>query len=97
MTAPTTQPHPGDIIQITDADHQWFPALLIVDEVKAWGVQAWTFVVSNERDTGTVFNRLRTGSFEVVGAAHMLPPDTAKARAASLATASQVLDEAQHR
>lgn len=26
----------GDIVQITDTSHHWFPALLVVDEVRAW-------------------------------------------------------------
>ena len=31
---------PGDIIQITDDANPWFPCLLVVSEVKSWGVQA---------------------------------------------------------
>lgn len=29
----------GSVVQITDGNHAWFPSLLIVSEVKSWGVQ----------------------------------------------------------
>ncbi len=34
----------GDVIQIIDKEHPWFPCLLIVDEVKSFGVRAYALV-----------------------------------------------------
>ncbi len=67
---------PGDIVQITDEAHPWYPAVLVVGEVKAWGVQAC--VIVPESNDGTkppvqMWNRLRTGSFAKVGAAEVVP------------------------
>ena len=62
----------GDVIQITDEKHAWFPALLIVSEVKTWGVVAYCIVPTsndgNEQPT-QAYNRLEFGTFEKVGAA----------------------------
>src|SRR5689334_7147801 len=65
----------GSIIQITDGGHPWFPALLIVDEVKTWGVQAFAFIPESNvaGPAPRAYNRLKTGSFEVVGQAAMVP------------------------
>lgn len=30
----------GDVIQVINPDHDWYACLLIVDEIKEWGVQA---------------------------------------------------------
>ena len=63
---------PGDIVQITDENHAWFPALLIVDEVKNWGVQAAVIVPEsndNSKATTQVFNRLSFDTIEKVGEA----------------------------
>lgn len=60
----------NDIVQIIDEGHPWFPALLVVSEVKPWGVQAYTLIVTNnEEPNGQAYNRLPTGTFEVVGRA----------------------------
>lgn len=62
----------GDIIQITDATHPWYPCLLIVDEVKAWGVQAYvTIPESNDgsKAPSLAHNRIKDGQFEKVGTA----------------------------
>ncbi len=40
----------GDIVQITDINDPWYPALLIVDEVKKWGIIAYT--ITPEDNTG---------------------------------------------
>ena len=68
----------GDVIQITEPSHPWYPALLIVDEVKTWGVQAGCIgIVSNSNadaaSTSTAYNRLKNGDFEVVGSAILVP------------------------
>jgi len=32
----------GDVVQIINEEHRWFPCLLIVDKVKSYGVEAYT-------------------------------------------------------
>ena len=60
----------GDIIQITDPEDNWFPALLVVDEVKSWGVQAYLHYVHNDgTPTGLAYYRISDGSFTKVGRA----------------------------
>jgi hypothetical protein len=56
----------GDIIQITDENHEWYTGLLVVDEVKPWGVQAYLPMIPK---SGAAFIRLKSGSFEKVGTA----------------------------
>lgn len=66
----------GDVIQITEPSHPWYPALLIVDEIKPWGVQAGCIVPNSNVDpasTSTAYNRLKNGEFEVVGYAILAP------------------------
>lgn len=65
---------PGDIVQITDEEHPWYPALLIVDEVKSWGVQAACLMPQSNgspSECGQAFNRLRFAEIEIVGAARV--------------------------
>lgn len=60
----------GDIIQITDQGNKWFPCLLIVDEVKSWGVQAYiTMPRKDGEPLGNAYYRLQNGQFEKVGSA----------------------------
>lgn len=64
--------HVGHIIQITDENHPWFPCLLIVTEVKSWGVVA--YVIIPQTNDGSIkptkaFNRLEWGVFDHVGTA----------------------------
>lgn len=66
----------GDIIQISDTSHAWYPALLFVDEAKAWGVQAGVIVPVRNDTAGSVsvaYNRLRFGQFVLVGRAEVVP------------------------
>lgn len=66
----------GDVIQIIEPSHPWYPALLIVDEAKTWGVQAGCIVPNSNTDaasTSTAYNRLKNGDFEVVGSAILVP------------------------
>lgn len=71
----------NDIVQITDADHPWFPALLIVSEVKSWGVQAYAIIpITNDHSElpGEAFNRLNFNQIAKVGEAvcvHMETPE----------------------
>lgn len=40
----------GDVVQIVDETDPWFATLLIVDEVKTWGVIAYT--ITPQDNTG---------------------------------------------
>ena len=60
----------NDIIQITDEAHAWYGCLLVVDEVKPWGVIAYmTIPQTNDASEppGIAFNRLKLGTYERVG------------------------------
>lgn len=60
----------GDIIQITDETNKWFPCLLIVSEVKSWGVQAYITIPKNDgTPLGNAYYRIENGKFEKVGSA----------------------------
>lgn len=68
----------GDLIQITDATHHWFPAILVVDEVEAFGVQAACVVPQGSAAPGSTepdFIRLEPADFERVGRAVVWLPD----------------------
>lgn len=60
-----------DIVQLVDDAHPWYPCLLVVIEVKSWGVQAYAHVVdSNEaQNQGQAYNRLKWDQIERVGRA----------------------------
>jgi hypothetical protein len=52
----------GDVVQISDSEHPWFPALGIVDDVKSWGYVIYILVPqSNEapHSIGTAYNRMK--------------------------------------
>jgi len=55
----------GDIIQITNDDDKWFPCLLIVDEVKNWGVQGYISIPLQ----GAAYYRIKHEGFKKVGTA----------------------------
>jgi len=60
----------GDIIQITDADDKWFPCLLIISEVKSWGVQAYITIPRNDGEPlGNAYYRIANDKFQKVGVA----------------------------
>lgn len=62
----------GDIIQITKEDDPWFPALLVVSEVKPWGVQAYALILNSNdgsKRPGNAYRRLKFELFEKVGMA----------------------------
>jgi hypothetical protein len=66
----------GDIIQITDEANRWYPCLLVVDEVKSWGVQAYLTVPTNDDEpNGNAFYRIENGKFEKVGQAVIALPE----------------------
>lgn len=85
--------HPGDIIQITNPAHDWHPALLVVQESKKWGLQAFAFVPRNDGQTQQNPIRLKWGVFQKVGECAVLPADLLAARRDSIETARQVAAE----
>lgn len=66
---------PGDIVQITDEGHHWFPCLIVVSELKSFGVQGFAFMPQNDGSgTGEAYIRLNAGSYEPVGASAIIMP-----------------------
>ena len=60
----------GDVVQITNTDHHWFPALIVVSEVKSFGCQGYATVPDGgNKMAGTAYIRLETKDFERVGQA----------------------------
>lgn len=59
----------NDIVQIVDANHPWFPSILIVEEVKKWGVQAFLCIPESntENSVGFAYTRLEFSQVEKVG------------------------------
>jgi hypothetical protein len=63
----------GDIIQITDQGNKWYPCLLIVDEVRTWGVQAYITIPSSDGEPlGNAYYRIPNGQFVKVGTAEIV-------------------------
>ena len=56
----------GDAIQIINKDHHWFPCILVVDEVKSWGVTADLYI-PNKNGVGIAPIRLATDTFAKIG------------------------------
>lgn len=66
----------GDIVQITDETHAWYPALLIVGERKSWGVQAVAIIPKSNDGSelpAQAWNRLTWDQIECVGIATVVP------------------------
>lgn len=55
----------GDIVQITDETHEWFPSLIVVSEVKSFGVQGYVHIPMK----GDAYIRLDKSKYERVGRA----------------------------
>lgn len=63
----------GDVVQLDPeselAKKYGGPLLLIVSEVKAWGIQGYFFCVTHAGQIGPAYLRVRNGTFERVGPA----------------------------
>lgn len=58
----------GDILQITNPEHHWYPCLAIVDESKPWGCMAYCLIPHNDgTKTGIAPIRLQSRDYEWVG------------------------------
>lgn len=60
---------PNDIVQITDPDHAWYSCILIVSEVKSWGVLASVYrpTSNDNHNIITYLNRLEYRQIRKVG------------------------------
>jgi hypothetical protein len=60
----------GDVIQIINEENKWFPCLLVVSEVKSWGIQAYVMLPKNDgTGTGFAYYRISYGEFVKIGSA----------------------------
>lgn len=71
----TTKVKQGDIIQIIDEAHAWFPCLAIVTEPKSFGCQACVLVPRDNfvNNVGQAYFRPTFSQFVVVGEATVVP------------------------
>ncbi len=62
----------GEIIQIVDEDHHWFPCLVIVSEPKSFGCQGYVLIPHNDKSpTGQAYIRLNHDDYVSVGRAEI--------------------------
>ena len=60
----------GDIVQITAEGHHWFPALVIVTELKGWGAMGYCLIIDNsDQPNGQAYILLKNEEYEPVGRA----------------------------
>lgn len=72
------EPTIGCVIQLDptvhgDADGFWEGQLLLVTDVRSWGVEAYAKLRG-----GRAYKRVETGTFEIIGEAPWLPKDVAE-------------------
>ena len=54
----------GNIVQITNESHHWFPALIVVAEVKNWGILGYGLFPPNNADGAfPAYIRLKNDDF----------------------------------
>jgi len=58
----------GDIVQITDEEHPWYPCLVIVDEPRSWGIQGYLTIPLK----GEAYIRLTDKQIEICGKAKIV-------------------------
>jgi len=66
MTAPL---EPGDVVQANPEATRWGPVFVIVEQVRAWGVQGYFLVHTQEGGVGQAPIRLSHDQFVRIGAA----------------------------
>ncbi len=59
----------GDLVQVNeDGPAHWFRCILVVDEVKSWGVQAYAIIPNRAGvPSGDAYMRLSWNEFDVLG------------------------------
>lgn len=70
-----TRLSPGDLVQITQERKGLLGAILLVTEVKTWGVQGFIHHVNSFQESSEIYLRLTHGQFERVGRAVLVPAD----------------------
>jgi hypothetical protein len=60
----------GDLIQVNEEGPlNWFRVILVVDEVKPWGVQAYAIIPqARDKTSADAFMRLNWNEFDILGA-----------------------------
>jgi len=58
----------GDIVQITNEEHHWYPCLVIVSEPKSWGIQGYVPIPIKEK-VAPAYIRLEDKEITIVGKA----------------------------
>ena len=58
----------GDIVQITERSNKWFPSIIVVSEVKSFGVQGYVSIPMQ----GEAYIRLNKSDYEKVGEAKVV-------------------------
>lgn len=61
----------GSVIQANENAGEWCGCLLIVEEVKTWGVMAGMKIPNS----GTAYIRLKTEQFDYIGEAALVPEE----------------------
>lgn len=97
MADQTTLPStlPGDIVQISGPQYQG--ALVIVEEVRHWGVTGYAPHLADRGPTKDIPLRLRHDEFVPAGVAAVMSPGLASARQAAIETARTLAREAAER
>jgi hypothetical protein len=85
---------PGDIVQITDQQERWFQALLVVEEVRRWGVQGHA-LVPGPNGVQRAYYRVAHDRYQLVGTAALVEADVARARKTAEETAREIAAERQ--
>ena len=75
------QLQPGDVVQITDERPGIRGALLLVEEVRTWGVQGFIHHVNTFEESSRIYLRLEHHQFERIGRAVLAPIDVMEANA----------------
>lgn len=62
---------PGDLIQVNEKVPHWWRCVLVVDEMKSWGVQAYCTIPGSGQERGRsadAYMRLQWDEFDPLGA-----------------------------
>lgn len=60
-------PQIGEIVQANEKAPHWFRCLIIVEEIKPWGIQGFTTIPNKERGPGDAYIRLQWDEIERTG------------------------------
>lgn len=66
----------GDLVQITNSAHDWYRCILVVDQVKSWGIQAGMQLPPGVHEVAcmpdnTTYLRIPNGDYVIVGKAEI--------------------------